>query len=160
MQSTSQAVAFSSQVRIVQSTSQAVAFSSQVRIVQSTSQAVAFSSQVRIVQSTVRNVFSTFKDTTRTLNNVFCVALILPSLSHAHRGRLKHGRHFTYKSFTGEVAITLVCPGIHGTFADEDHPFAAQGPWLQVFISEQFSKQLLQHLEPVVVQQNVRNPSI
>lgn len=27
-------------------------------------------------------------------------------------GRVKHGRHFTFKSFTGDVAITLVSSGI------------------------------------------------
>ena len=31
--------------------------------------------------------------------------------------------------------MTLVCPGIHGAFADEQHPLAAQGPWLQVYLS-------------------------
>ncbi|KAL7990655.1 hypothetical protein Chor_014085 [Crotalus horridus] len=49
------------------------------------------------------------------------------------RGRLLHGRHFTYKSITGDTAITFVSTGVEGAFATEEHPYAAHGPWLQVF---------------------------
>ncbi|NXN26279.1 SUFU protein, partial [Nycticryphes semicollaris] len=48
------------------------------------------------------------------------------------RGRLLHGRHFTYKSITGDTAITFVSTGVEGAFATEEHPYAAHGPWLQV----------------------------
>uniref|UniRef100_A0A2I3SXG9 Suppressor of fused homolog n=2 Tax=Pan TaxID=9596 RepID=A0A2I3SXG9_PANTR len=48
------------------------------------------------------------------------------------RGRLLHGRHFTYKSITGDMAITFVSTGVEGAFATEEHPYAAHGPWLQV----------------------------
>ncbi|XP_003382357.1 PREDICTED: suppressor of fused homolog [Amphimedon queenslandica] len=54
----------------------------------------------------------------------------------ALNGRVKHGRHFTFKSVTGDVAITLVSSGIEGAFADEEHPLASQGTWLHVFISK------------------------
>ncbi|EMP29091.1 Suppressor of fused like protein [Chelonia mydas] len=47
-------------------------------------------------------------------------------------GRLLHGRHFTYKSITGDTAITFVSTGVEGAFATEEHPYAAHGPWLQV----------------------------
>ncbi len=50
------------------------------------------------------------------------------------RGRLRHGRHFTYKSVLNDVAITLVSTSVLGSIADEQHPFAAHGPWLQVRI--------------------------
>lgn len=53
--------------------------------------------------------------------NVFC-----------YRGRLLHGRHFTYKSINGDTAITFVSTGVEGAFATEEHPYAAHGPWLQV----------------------------
>lgn len=58
----------------------------------------------------------------------------LLSLSHVPtpRGRLLHGRHFTYKSITGDMAITFVSTGVEGAFATEEHPYAAHGPWLQV----------------------------
>lgn len=59
-----------------------------------------------------------------------------PLNSHTHvffpRGRLLHGRHFTYKSITGDTAITFVSTGVEGAFATEEHPYAAHGPWLQV----------------------------
>lgn len=52
-------------------------------------------------------------------------ALILLCL----RGRLLHGQHFTYKSITGNMAITFVSTGIEGPFATEEHPYMAYGPW-------------------------------
>lgn len=55
-----------------------------------------------------------------------CVYVIL------HRGRLLHGRHFTFKSINGDTAITFVSTGVEGAFATEEHPYAAHGPWLQV----------------------------
>lgn len=57
--------------------------------------------------------------------------LSLTPCSHP-RGRLLHGRHFTYKSITGDMAITFVSTGVEGAFATEEHPYAAHGPWLQV----------------------------
>lgn len=51
---------------------------------------------------------------------------------YSPRGRLLHGRHFTYKSITGDTAITFVSTGVEGAFATEEHPYAAHGPWLQV----------------------------
>eukprot|EP00118_Oscarella_pearsei_P002416 m.10502 g.10502 ORF g.10502 m.10502 type:complete len:439 (+) comp22380_c0_seq2:111-1427(+) len=56
----------------------------------------------------------------------------------ALKGRLLHGRHFTYKSSADDLAITFVCEGIAGAIADAEHPYAAHGPWLQVFISRDF----------------------
>lgn len=55
----------------------------------------------------------------------------------ALRGRLKHGRHFTFMSALNDTAITLVSLSVNGSIADENHPFAAHGPWLQV---KQFSE--------------------
>lgn len=49
-------------------------------------------------------------------------------------GRLKHGRHFTFKSVLNEAAITLVSSSVVGSIATEQSPFAAHGPWLQVDI--------------------------
>lgn len=68
---------------------------------------------------------------------LLCLELFLgPSPHCLHvpipRGRLLHGRHFTYKSITGDMAITFVSTGVEGAFATEEHPYAAHGPWLQV----------------------------
>lgn len=55
----------------------------------------------------------------------------------ALRGRLKHGRHFTFKSVVGDVAITLVPISVSGAFVDLEHPYAAHGPWLQVLLTDE-----------------------
>ena len=52
-----------------------------------------------------------------------------------------------YKNFAGDVAITLVCTGVQGAFADEGHPYASHGPWLQVFVGEEFFGPFLADLE-------------
>ncbi|XP_067657154.1 suppressor of fused homolog [Haliotis asinina] len=65
----------------------------------------------------------------------------------ALRGRLKHGRHFTFKSVLNDVAITLVSPSVVGSIADEEHPYAAHGTWLQVLISDDFISDMCQDIE-------------
>ena len=40
-------------------------------------------------------------------------------------------------SALNDTAITLVSLSVNGSIADENHPFAAHGPWLQV---KQFSE--------------------
>ncbi|MGH0128574.1 UNVERIFIED_CONTAM: hypothetical protein FKN15_030163, partial [Acipenser sinensis] len=55
------------------------------------------------------------------------------------KGRLLHGRHFTYKSITGDTAITFVSTGVEGAFATEEHPYAAHGPWLQPKLPREYS---------------------
>jgi len=47
-------------------------------------------------------------------------------------GRLKHGRHFTFKSAQNDVAVTLVPCSVVGAIVTEEMPYAAHGPWLQV----------------------------
>ncbi|XP_026879385.1 suppressor of fused homolog isoform X2 [Electrophorus electricus] len=59
------------------------------------------------------------------------------------RGRLLHGRHFTYKSINGDTAITFVSTGVEGAFATEEHPYAAHGPWLQILLTEEFVEKML-----------------
>lgn len=58
------------------------------------------------------------------------------------RGRVKHGRHFTFKSILGETAITLVANSVTGTLVDVDNPFVAQGLWLQVLIPDDLAQDM------------------
>ncbi|GFG39370.1 hypothetical protein Cfor_08323 [Coptotermes formosanus] len=58
----------------------------------------------------------------------------------AIRGRVKHGRHFTFKSVLGDTAITLVAPTVTGTLVDSEHPYVAHGPWLQVLIPDDLAQ--------------------
>lgn len=55
---------------------------------------------------------------------------------------MKHGRHFTFKSVLGETAITLVANSVTGTLVDSEHPFVAQGPWLQVLIPDDLAQDM------------------
>ncbi|XP_078269504.1 suppressor of fused homolog isoform X2 [Rhinoraja longicauda] len=74
------------------------------------------------------------------------------------RGRLLHGRHFTYKSITGDTAITFVSTGVEGAFATEEHPYAAHGPWLQILLNEEFVERMLEDLEDLASQEEVKLP--
>ncbi|XP_059508945.1 suppressor of fused homolog isoform X1 [Stegostoma tigrinum] len=74
------------------------------------------------------------------------------------RGRLLHGRHFTYKSITGDTAITFVSTGVEGAFATEEHPYAAHGPWLQILLNEEFVEKMLEDLEDLTSPKEVKLP--
>ncbi|MBN3284624.1 SUFU protein, partial [Polyodon spathula] len=74
------------------------------------------------------------------------------------KGRLLHGRHFTYKSITGDTAITFVSTGVEGAFATEEHPYAAHGPWLQILLTEEFIERMLEDLEDLTAQEVPKLP--
>lgn len=69
------------------------------------------------------------------------------------RGRLNHGRHFTFRSLHGDVAITLMSDGVEGAIATHAQPFIAQGPWLQVYLGKQSSKKVLADIDGVLQHQ-------
>ncbi|XP_064419024.1 suppressor of fused homolog isoform X2 [Latimeria chalumnae] len=73
-------------------------------------------------------------------------------------GRLLHGRHFTYKSITGDTAITFVSTGVEGAFATEEHPYAAHGPWLQVLLTEELVEKMLEDLEDLTSPEELKLP--
>eukprot|EP00731_Ephydatia_muelleri_P009014 Em0004g1352a len=70
----------------------------------------------------------------------------------AIQGRLRHGRHFTYKSLGGDVAITLVCAGVQGALVTDSQPIAAHGPWVQIFISESLMDRIVQDFGNLLLQ--------
>ncbi|XP_042192628.1 suppressor of fused homolog isoform X2 [Callorhinchus milii] len=74
------------------------------------------------------------------------------------RGRLLHGRHFTYKSITGDTAITFVSTGVEGAFATEEHPYAAHGPWLQILLTEELVERMLEDLEGLTSPEELKLP--
>ncbi|KAK2148100.1 hypothetical protein LSH36_516g01015 [Paralvinella palmiformis] len=85
---------------------------------------------------------------TRTLDGVQLrfnqeAAILLPL---ALKGRLKHGRHFTFKSVLSDTAITFVSSSVVGSFTDEQNPYAAHGPWLQVLLTDDYIEQMLEDL--------------
>lgn len=58
-----------------------------------------------------------------------------------------HGRHFTFKDASGDAAITMVTEGIDGSYADAEHPFAAKGPWLHIFLKQAFVTKMLNDID-------------
>uniref|UniRef100_A0A5K3FHF7 SUFU_C domain-containing protein n=1 Tax=Mesocestoides corti TaxID=53468 RepID=A0A5K3FHF7_MESCO len=72
--------------------------------------------------------------------------------------RLKHGRHFTFLNANSpEHAITLVPPGVTDAMVSPDVPFVSRGPWLQIYLPNDFLEQLerqfsiLQYPEEIVL---------
>lgn len=63
------------------------------------------------------------------------------------RGRLKHGRHFTFKSTLNDSAVTLVSPSVAGAIVDSEHRYAAHGLWLQVLLDYDFIDHLTRRLD-------------
>lgn len=79
-------------------------------------------------------------------------------LSLCLRGRLLHGRHFTFKSINGDTAITFVSSGVEGAFATEEHPYAAHGPWLQILLTEEFVEQMLSDIRELNTHEESKLP--
>jgi len=50
-------------------------------------------------------------------------------------------------SATNDSAITLVSPSVNGSIADEEHPFAAHGLWLQVLLADDFIEEMCLDLQ-------------
>ncbi|XP_796446.2 suppressor of fused homolog [Strongylocentrotus purpuratus] len=81
-------------------------------------------------------------------------------LSLAVRGRLTHGRHFTFKNVANDCAITLVSPSVEGSFVEENHPFVAKGPWLQLLIRSDFAETMANDLEFLQSTENLELPKV
>ena len=78
----------------------------------------------------------------------------------ALRGRLKHGRHFTFKSIVGNSAVTLVPPSVSGAFVDSSNPYATHGPWLQVYIPHNFIETMYSELSVLANPDEVSVPIV
>lgn len=70
--------------------------------------------------------------------------LNVKKLFHFNRGRVMHGRHFTFKSILSNTAITIVAPSVTGTLVSQENPYVVQGPWLQVLLPDELSEQMAQ----------------
>ncbi|XP_029161034.1 suppressor of fused homolog [Nylanderia fulva] len=65
----------------------------------------------------------------------------------AIKGRVMHGRHFTFKSILSHTAVTIVAPSVTGTFVSKDRPYVVQGPWLQVLLSEELAEKMAEEFQ-------------
>lgn len=70
--------------------------------------------------------------------------LLLPMVL---RGRINRGEHFTFRSPTTDVAITLVPEGTSGTFVSSSAPYAAKCSWLQVYTPVSLVEELLSFVD-------------
>ncbi|KAF5301003.1 hypothetical protein FQR65_LT08986 [Abscondita terminalis] len=78
----------------------------------------------------------------------------------AIRGRVKHGRHFTFKSVLGEIAITLVANSVTGTLVDNEFPYVAQGSWLQVLIPDDLAQDMATTFQVLTTPETLSLPKI
>lgn len=71
------------------------------------------------------------------------------------RGRIRHGRHFTFRSLNGKATITFVSPSVSGSAVSDENPFVAHETWLQVLVPNSFMDTMESSLkflnEPVLV---------
>jgi suppressor of fused-like protein len=67
----------------------------------------------------------------------------------AFKGRLSHGRHFTFKTVAGNLAITLVTESVSGSNVTLESPYAIHGPWLQVLIPRNSLENMINEFKDV-----------
>lgn len=51
--------------------------------------------------------------------------------------------------------MTFVGGGVEGALVNEDKPLSAHGPWLQVWVGQDFSDKLLADIEACLSKENV-----
>ncbi|XP_034948202.1 suppressor of fused homolog [Chelonus insularis] len=65
----------------------------------------------------------------------------------AIKGRIMHGRHFTFKSVLSHSAITVVASSVTGTLVSSEKPYVVQGPWLQVLIPDALAVKMAEEFQ-------------
>lgn len=75
----------------------------------------------------------------------------------ALRGRLKHKRHFTFKTVTNNLAVTLLTESVSGSYVSLESPYAIHGPWLQVLIANDYVDEMLTKLSESIGQLEQNN---
>ncbi|KAL1460959.1 hypothetical protein WDU94_012893 [Cyamophila willieti] len=68
-------------------------------------------------------------------------------LSLALRGRVLHGRHFTFNAILDDQVVTLVAPSVAGIFVEPNTPYVRHGPWTQIFIPSEFATEMAATLD-------------
>ncbi|XP_077263958.1 suppressor of fused [Temnothorax americanus] len=76
----------------------------------------------------------------------------------AIKGRVMHGRHFTFKSILSHSAVTIVAPSVTGTFVSKEKPYVVQGPWLQVLLSEELSEKMAEEFQVLNAPDKIQLP--
>lgn len=58
----------------------------------------------------------------------------------------------------GETAITLVANSVTGTLVDSEHPFVAQGTWLQVLIPDDLAQDMATTFQILTIPETLSLP--
>lgn len=66
-------------------------------------------------------------------------------LTLALRDRIRHGKHFTFKS--DRMALTFVAEGVSGSAVTKDHRYGVLGYWIQVLITQDLLNKMLRDFE-------------
>lgn len=66
-------------------------------------------------------------------------------LTLALRDRIRHGKHFTFKS--DRMALTFVAEGVSGAAVTKDHRYGVLGYWIQVLITPDLMDKMLRDFE-------------
>lgn len=65
----------------------------------------------------------------------------------AIRDRIRHGRHFTFKS--PNMAVTFVAESVTGSVVTRENPYGVLGYWIQVMIPDNMIPRMLEALQPL-----------
>ncbi|XP_011497622.1 PREDICTED: suppressor of fused homolog [Ceratosolen solmsi marchali] len=76
----------------------------------------------------------------------------------AIKGRVMHGRHFTFKSILSHTAVTIVAPSVTGTLVSRERPYVVQGPWLQVLLPEDLAETMAQEFQILSTPEHLQLP--
>ncbi|XP_063988966.1 suppressor of fused homolog [Diachasmimorpha longicaudata] len=76
----------------------------------------------------------------------------------AIKGRVMHGRHFTFKSILSHSAITIVASSVTGTLVSRERPYVVQGPWLQVFVPDELAEKMAGEFQVFNSSQQIQLP--
>ncbi|XP_012283229.1 suppressor of fused homolog [Orussus abietinus] len=76
----------------------------------------------------------------------------------AIKGRVMHGRHFTFKSILSHSAVTIVAPTVTGTLVSKERPYVIQGPWLQVLLPEDLTERMAQEFQVLSMPNHIQLP--
>lgn len=76
----------------------------------------------------------------------------------AIKGRVMHGRHFTFKSILSHTAVTIVAPSVTGTLVSKEKPYVVQGPWLQVLLPDDLSEKMAEEFQILSTPDQIQLP--
>lgn len=76
----------------------------------------------------------------------------------AIKGRVMHGRHFTFKSILSHTAVTIVAPSVTGTLVSKEKPYVVQGPWLQVLLPDDLSEKMAEEFQILNTPEQIQLP--